>query len=163
METEIIEKLAQDVISKRNEIIENFIKTWLAVKIPKNYSIDQFMDFWANNCALCIQANVLNEEGKLVDKYWMEQKPIVKKLSEPVSMEAEIIERLYHSEINIQIETNYDGGYYFRLGDYQNGTGPSHSKPDFKSTVKKLAELAVKKYPESEFAKWWKEQQVNKL
>jgi hypothetical protein len=76
-------------------------------------------------------------------------------------MQTEILNQLYKSEINFQMYTYYDSGIYFRLGDDNNGTGPTHGADDFDSFVEKLAELAAQKYPESEFAKWWKEQNEN--
>ena len=72
-------------------------------------------------------------------------------------MENEILERLYHSEINFQIETIYDSGFFVRLGDFYNGTGIAYNSDNLKNAVIKLAELGTNKYPESEFAKWWKE------
>jgi hypothetical protein len=73
---------------------------------------------------------------------------------------AKILQKLYDSEINFKIETLWDAGFYFYLGDEINGfskclTGDNDS---FTDGVYILAEAAIKKYPESEFAKWWEEQ-----
>lgn len=75
-------------------------------------------------------------------------------------METEILEKLYKSEINFQIETFYDEGYTVKLGDKSNGyKAVVFDRETFKEAVETLAKLASKEYPRSEFAKWWKEQQ----
>jgi DNA-directed RNA polymerase alpha subunit len=68
---------------------------------------------------------------------------------------AEILQRLYDSEINFQIETFYDNGFIGRLGDWSNGTSASFCADTLKELSIKLANMAIAHYPESEFGKWW--------
>lgn len=76
-------------------------------------------------------------------------------------METEIIEKLYHSEINYEICTFFDEGYVINLGDKFNGFKASYSADNFKEAINGLAVLAAREYPRSEFAKWWSERNGN--
>lgn len=64
------------------------------------------------------------------------------------------LKKLYDSEINVQISSFWDGGWYVQLGDEING----FQKPDWdgcelKELVPAIRELAKKYYPNSQYVK----------
>ncbi len=65
-----------------------------------------------------------------------------------------ILEDLYNSEINWSIETNWDAGITFRLGDSYNGYSTEQCVTyDFDEGVAWLKQQAIKEYPDSKFTK----------
>ena len=66
----VFEKAIKEILTKRNEIIENFMKTWLAVNLPLDYDAHQSMDYWINHCVLIMQNTF--KDGNQVEKYWIE-------------------------------------------------------------------------------------------
>lgn len=76
-------------------------------------------------------------------------------------MESEILQRLYDSEINFAIKCFYDQGFSVYLGDAMNGWMSFSLDCTFAEGVHWLATEAVKHYPTSQFAKWWKEKNEN--
>jgi hypothetical protein len=64
----------------------------------------------------------------------------------------EELQKLYNSEINVQISCFWDGGWSVALGDNMNG----YKKPDFDTCeiseiIPTLQELAKKHYPNSKY------------
>ena len=79
-----------------------------------------------------------------------------------VQQVGEVLQRLYESEINILISSFWDAGFDWNLGDSMNGfTDASQNVRSWgiANTVDVLAFHAQKMYPESEFAKWYKQQE----
>lgn len=60
---QVFDEVVTDVLKRRSEIIENFIKTWLAVNMPDNANAEWVV----NNCVLCEQHM---NDGSI--KYWLE-------------------------------------------------------------------------------------------
>ncbi len=79
----------------------------------------------------------------------------------------EVIERLYNSEINAQIDWFWDAGFSFGIGDACNGwslfnrrESPGSEKQnthDIAETISAIAYKAQQIYPDSEFSKWYDE------
>ena len=66
------------------------------------------------------------------------------------------INKLYESEINILIYSDWDAGYYAKLGDEMNGfVVESGGFDTFAQAITFLATEVAKRYPKSEFAKWY--------
>ncbi len=68
-------------------------------------------------------------------------------------MEQEL-KKIYDSEINVRIESVWDGGWYVYIGDSLNG----YKKPDFDvcelhQIIPTLQDLIKEHYPNSEYAK----------
>ena len=63
-----------------------------------------------------------------------------------------ILQRLYDSEINVEIHWIWDGGVEWSLGDdgHSSGTGKNVAE-----AVEALANAAALEYPDSDFARWW--------
>lgn len=75
----------------------------------------------------------------------------------------EVIEHLYDSEINAEINWFWDAGFSFGVGDSINGwcngcIAPKNVEIDtynISHIISALAWMAFKRYPESDFAKWY--------
>ena len=66
--------------------------------------------------------------------------------------------QIYESEINFSICTFWDGGYTVRLGDYINGFIDSSGYVEtLKDAVEDLITMTLKHYPNSTYAKWYKQ------
>jgi hypothetical protein len=62
---------------------------------------------------------------------------------------------LYDSEINVGIESYWDGGWTARLGDETNGyISVEYHLETLGSAVTWLCQEAYKRFPDSVFAKW---------
>ena len=80
---------------------------------------------------------------------------------------SEVIERLYDSEINAQIDWFWDAGFSFGIGDACNGwslfnrresTGSEKQNThDIAETISALAWQTRQIYPDSWFSKWYDE------
>lgn len=71
------EKAIREVLAKRNQILEDFIKTHLAANLPEGLSASEAAKFYINNCSLCItEPKLVNtKDGEfMVQKYWIEWK-----------------------------------------------------------------------------------------
>lgn len=77
---------------------------------------------------------------------------------------AEVLQRLYDSEIGVQLQSDWDAGWSIAFGNAV--TGYSEPTPDvgiynevriIEAVVSLLAHIAVQKYPESSFSKWFAE------
>ncbi len=69
----------------------------------------------------------------------------------------EILNDLYSSEINYQINTFWDYGYTVKIGDKLNGVKQEQAWiTSFDDAVSELCKLAIIHYPESNFAKKYK-------
>ena len=66
---------------------------------------------------------------------------------------AQIIQDLYASEINARIEWFYDGGFSVSLGDMLSGWKATNNFRTFTEAVHWLRAEAIKRYPESAFAR----------
>jgi len=79
----------------------------------------------------------------------------------------EVIERLYDSEINAQIDWFLDAGFSFGIGDACNGwslfnrreakNNENQNTHDIAETISAIAYKARQTYPDSEFSKWYNE------
>ena len=66
---------------------------------------------------------------------------------------AHIVQDLYDSEINARIEWFHDGGFSVSIGDMLNGWKASENLRTFSEAVDWLRSEAIKRYPESAFAR----------
>jgi hypothetical protein len=69
---------------------------------------------------------------------------------------ADVLQRLYDSEINARIEWVWDGGVKWCLGDEYSGGKAEGKAATVALAVLELAKTAVQHYPKSDFATWWK-------
>jgi hypothetical protein len=74
----------------------------------------------------------------------------------------EVLQRLYDSGQDIRIESRFDIGYFFNIGNSFNGDDKRYrageSKNDRYRIEKAITDIAEKvstHYPESDFARWW--------
>tara|TARA_Y100000310_G_C20691551_1_gene822582 strand:+ start:470 stop:973 length:504 start_codon:yes stop_codon:yes gene_type:complete len=75
-----------------------------------------------------------------------------------------ILDDLYESEINFGIDTFYDGGCNVQLGDSTNGIDDLTNTKTVKEAIQWLKQQALKHYPNSTFAKKYKDNgQVQQL
>ena len=67
----------------------------------------------------------------------------------------DILMALYRSEINARVETFYDGGLTISLGDEMNGFRETRTldRESAGSAGRVLHEMAMKHYPQSQYAK----------
>ena len=63
-----------------------------------------------------------------------------------------VLERLYNSEINFSVETFWDGGYNWKLGDEMNGWKEHGNCDTFAELENVITEAAIRCYPGSGFA-----------
>jgi len=59
---------------------------------------------------------------------------------------------LYDSEINFEISCFWDAGFNWKLGDSANGYVAEGNAPSIEDAMTRLADAALKKFPESEFS-----------
>ena len=64
-----------------------------------------------------------------------------------------IFNDIYSSELNFQISTFWDSGYFINLGDEQNGFVRKAYADNFEGAVTELIRLVISEYPDSDFAK----------
>ena len=69
---------------------------------------------------------------------------------------AQIMRRLYRSEINVAVSSMWDGGWTWQLGDDYSGFSAGGRAEDWDSTIYALADAAMIEFPESDFANFWK-------
>jgi hypothetical protein len=76
----------------------------------------------------------------------------------------EALQAIYDHELNIRIESDWDGGYMYYIGDHYNGYGDSYHPEStrIEDVVSEICFRIAKLHPESEFAKYWAEM-VNKI
>ena len=67
-----------------------------------------------------------------------------------------LLEQLYKSEINLQIDWFWDSGFSIRIGDEMNGFDAEFSSDDLQECIEWVEKKAKELYPESEFAKEYK-------
>jgi hypothetical protein len=67
-----------------------------------------------------------------------------------------ILQDLYDSEINFSIVSFWDNGFEVKLGDDMNGFVASGNAQEFANAVEWLKVRAIEKYPESTFAKTYR-------
>ena len=63
-----------------------------------------------------------------------------------------ILQRLYDSEINVEIHWIWDGGVEWSLCDDGHSSGMGKTVAE---AVEALANAAALAYPESDFGRWW--------
>jgi len=68
-----------------------------------------------------------------------------------------ILQDLYDSEINFSIATFWDNGFEVKLGDDMNGFVASGNAAQFSNAVEWLMVRAIEKYPNSLFAKTYRD------
>jgi hypothetical protein len=75
----------------------------------------------------------------------------------------QIAKELYLSEINFAIETDWDGGFWIKLGDDLNGFTweGNYDIRDFDllCMLKELAKEAAKQYPNSKFSEYFNQRE----
>lgn len=74
-----------------------------------------------------------------------------------------ILDKIYKSEINFSLGWMWDGGIDFQLCDlvYQDTTNVvlhSTDCDEICEAIVEIADVVANKYPRSEFAKWWADQ-----
>jgi hypothetical protein len=69
---------------------------------------------------------------------------------------AEILQRLYDSELNLRLGWIWDAGVAWQLGDKRNGWKATGTEATVALAAVALAKAAAQHYPESEFTKWWR-------
>lgn len=65
----------------------------------------------------------------------------------------QILQALHDSEINGRISWFYDGAIVWDIGDESNGWKETGNAKTLDAAVRGLAEAAVRRYPDSEFAR----------
>jgi hypothetical protein len=70
---------------------------------------------------------------------------------------AQLIQDLYASEINARVEWFYDGGFSVSIGDMLHGWKASENLRTFVEAVDWLRVEAIKRYPESAFARKYRQ------
>ncbi len=65
---------------------------------------------------------------------------------------ADVLQKLYDSEINVYLATFWDAGWEWRLGDHMNGFQAEGNCRRLDDAVRELADAARKHYPRSLFA-----------
>ena len=74
----------------------------------------------------------------------------------------DVLQRLYSSEINIELGWCWDGGIDVAIGNaYGCGLGEPEAKYTAESildALRWLAETACELYPDSAFTKWWRDE-----
>ena len=76
----------------------------------------------------------------------------------------EVLQRLYNSEINIELSSFWDSGFDYKLGDTLNGFSEVPQKilsTSIINTIDAIAFAAVNQYPDSDFAKWYRSKDSN--
>lgn len=68
-----------------------------------------------------------------------------------------LFDKIQDSEINFRIETFWNQGYNVFIGDELNGFKENIWCDTFQEAEAILVKLAIKYYPNSEFAKWYKQ------
>ena len=69
----------------------------------------------------------------------------------------DVLEKLYASEINARISWVWDTGFAWELGDDWNNFTAKGSEASLSETVMHLGQEAARKFPESQFGRWWME------
>ena len=88
------------------------------------------------------------------DEVWVsERTPATKVKGHRVEDPEDILADLYNSEINWTISIFWDAGYRALLGDELNGFVCEESFPSFDQAVDYLKHEALRRYPQSQFAK----------
>lgn len=68
-----------------------------------------------------------------------------------------VVQDLYHSEINFSVSTFWDQGYEVKLGDHMNGFVAETNVDRWGQVEPWLMQAAVKHFPESLFAKMYRD------
>ena len=66
-----------------------------------------------------------------------------------------LLQRIYDSEINFELSTFWDSGFFWKLGDAMNGIKADGSAPTLAEATAQLCEAAVKHFPKSDFARFF--------
>jgi hypothetical protein len=76
----------------------------------------------------------------------------------------EALQAIYDNELNIRIESDWDGGYIYYIGDRYNGYGDSFhpASTRIEDVVSEICFRIAQTEPESDFAKYWTEK-VNSI
>ncbi len=70
---------------------------------------------------------------------------------------AEILTRLYGSEVNFTLSGFYDAGLEWEIyGATNNDPGSDGNAATLPEAARAMAETAAIRYPDSELARWWK-------
>lgn len=64
-----------------------------------------------------------------------------------------LLQSLYDSEINCALSSFWDSGVHWQLGDYSNGYVEDGNAETFAKAIDELARAAIRRYPDSAFAK----------
>jgi hypothetical protein len=76
----------------------------------------------------------------------------------------EALQAIYDNELNVRIESHWDNGYMYYIGDHYNGYGDSYhpESPRIEDVVSEICFRIAQLEPESAFAKYWTEK-VNSI
>jgi len=69
---------------------------------------------------------------------------------------SEIMDSLYHSEINAEIASFFACGFRWRIGDELNGWKATGEARSYGAAMIEMARAAADLYPKSQFAKWFR-------
>jgi hypothetical protein len=79
----------------------------------------------------------------------------------------EVIARIYDSELDFRLETEWDAGYYFFIGNaYDRYLGQKFYNPDSHKIEDVMTEVGFRlseQYPNSDFAKYWTQKVMQHL
>ncbi len=70
-----------------------------------------------------------------------------------------VLQDLYHSEINFEISTFWDAGFEVKLGDPRNGFKAEGNVDRWGQVEPWLAKMAIEHYPDSLFARMYRDGQ----
>jgi hypothetical protein len=65
----------------------------------------------------------------------------------------EVLEKAYHSEINIEISSFWDNGWTVSLGDHMNGYKETDILVETNELADTIHKMILKHYPTSDYAK----------
>jgi hypothetical protein len=101
-----------------------------------------------------VAANALARHGRKKSEAEGDRTP--RGVGDAKSVDASVIlQRLYDSEINFKIFSEWDAGFFWKLGDSMNGyVASGDGSWTIAETADEVAKAAVRCYPDSTFAKW---------
>jgi hypothetical protein len=69
----------------------------------------------------------------------------------------EALQAIYDNELNVRIESSWDNGYIYYIGDHYNGYGDSYHPLSnrIEDVVSEICFRVAQLEPESDFAKYW--------
>jgi hypothetical protein len=70
----------------------------------------------------------------------------------------QVLHAIYEAEINIRIESHFDEGYHYYIGDYYRGYADHYlaRSTEVEDVITEIAFRIVEVQPESSFTEYWK-------